>query len=388
MTTTPPARPRSSRRSHPNLHHLSLTQLSTNPITSPEDDNATESHTHSSYIYNSSVPTTPSVLTPAAERAPGSASLSKRARRAFIHDGDFLASGPTAESEPLAARGKAKSSSALLPAGLSGMTATITATNVSNPANNGKGGKRHHRRSKTAEAPDPDWLTRTGLLLSSNSKDAKGQSWLTSRAASTASLTDAAYKAAAEYQAQNPQGQKAVDMARVRNALLAAGVRSGAVTPRAGSHRSSARASRRGSTVALGDDYFGHVTPPNGSGLEPDFVDEEDEVDEGPLNEREVEEEIARLAREEGGIGGLMQKLMGWSLFRVEEDGESDDEDEDETEQAEPERRRRRQERVDALLAQKEAGTSVPVPPSAPEEKEGGWGDAAWLLSVASKVLL
>ena len=48
---------------------------------------------------------------------------------------------------------------------------------------------------------------------------------------------------------------------------------------------------------------------------EPDFVDQEgDDTD---------DEEVSRLARQKGfGLGGLVDRLVGFSLFNVEEDAE------------------------------------------------------------------
>lgn len=136
--------------------------------------------------------------------------------------------------------------------------------------------------------------------------------------------------------------------------------------------------------------------------VEPDFV----EADEEGLDD---EEEVARLARERGfGLGGWMDALIGWTLFSVDEDGEGSEEDEeDEGEQVgltsdevrlmrEVEAKRRKMEResivaASALRVQDKADEGgevkidVPRPPEGQEA--GGWQDAAWLLSVASKAL-
>jgi hypothetical protein len=134
---------------------------------------------------------------------------------------------------------------------------------------------------------------------------------------------------------------------------------------------------------------------------EPDFVDEDCESDGD-------EEEVARLARERGfGLGSLMDRLIGWTLFSVDEDGEgSEDEDEDEDDTGRPENmtkeelilkrevdaKRRKMERESIIAASavhrpmegEAAGSSAA---ERPNEENGGWQDAAWLFSVASKAL-
>ena len=143
------------------------------------------------------------------------------------------------------------------------------------------------------------------------------------------------------------------------------------------------------------------------SPIEPDFV-EADEENEGD------EEEVARLARERGfGLGSWMDRLMGWTLFDVDEDGEESSSEDDEVEDHAPkpenmtkeelqlrrevDARRRKLER-EAIIA-----ASAVQPPSRrdapgggdaaeakppPGEEGSGWADAAWLVSVAAKVLL
>jgi hypothetical protein len=136
------------------------------------------------------------------------------------------------------------------------------------------------------------------------------------------------------------------------------------------------------------------------SPIEPDFVEADEE---GP----DDEEEVARLARERGfGLGGWMDALIGWTLFSVDEDGEVSSEDEAEQTNLtkdeaklmrEVEAKRRKMEResiiaASALKVQDKTGEEggevkidVPKPPEGQEA--GGWQDAAWLLSVASKAL-
>lgn len=125
-------------------------------------------------------------------------------------------------------------------------------------------------------------------------------------------------------------------------------------------------------------------------------ADDEDGLDD--------EEEVARLARERGfGLGGWVDALIGWTLFSVDEDGEASEDEErsDVTSEdakllREVEAKRRKMEResivaASALKAPERIGEGgevkldVPKPPEGQEA--GGWQDAAWLLSVASKAL-
>jgi hypothetical protein len=137
--------------------------------------------------------------------------------------------------------------------------------------------------------------------------------------------------------------------------------------------------------------------------VEPDFIEGDDES-------TGDEEEVARLARERGfGLGGWMDRLIGWTLFSVDEDGEESDEevDEDDSERAqsmtkedlqlrrEVEARRKKLER-EAIIAAAAVNTQEKAKeqaedgqtPEPPNEEGGGWSDAAWLFSVASKVIL
>ena len=122
----------------------------------------------------------------------------------------------------------------------------------------------------------------------------------------------------------------------------------------------------------------------------PDFVglDEKLEAIDGDGG-RADEAAVRRLLRgDRAGMGGWMGSLLGWSLFAVEEnDEESDDEEYDgdsldgATDKSYLSRTTSSRSFTGISDVPKE-----PVPP--PKADQGGWHDAAWLLSVASKVLL
>jgi hypothetical protein len=161
---------------------------------------------------------------------------------------------------------------------------------------------------------------------------------------------------------------------------------------RYGSRPTSRTQSRRGSRANLftplpktekeKDSYFEEEFI-----AEPDFVDVDEEVYE---EDQAAEDEVIvkRLAKKGSlGLGVWVEKLMGWSLFAMEEDAEDTDAETSE-------------ERTDGSDAatksdrtQKNSLDGTADPPldeklPLPGADEGGWQDAAWLLSVATKVLL
>lgn len=139
--------------------------------------------------------------------------------------------------------------------------------------------------------------------------------------------------------------------------------------------------------------------------LSPDDAD--DDSDDGADEEREV----AHLAQYRGfGLGSVVDRLIGWTLFEVPDDGgEDDDEDigvtttlsrrgsERSLQQALRSAGVQSMPKLDSAAAPSAKGSAwqdrgivvgTDTPPAAPEgEEASGWKDAAWLLSVASKVL-
>lgn len=107
---------RSSRRSFPNLHHLSLAPLSSKYLldasspTSPSGDSTRAFRT--SYIQGKSAPATPGILSLSQSHSPSRHGRSTA--RTYAYDGYFLPAD--APSRDLGAIPKAKSSSALLAA--------------------------------------------------------------------------------------------------------------------------------------------------------------------------------------------------------------------------------------------------------------------------------
>jgi len=78
--------------------------------------------------------------------------------------------------------------------------------------------------------------------------------------------------------------------------------------------------------------------------------------------------------------------MLGWSLFSVDEDGEDGDAESERQEKSESELAEYSLRRGGDIEKLRDAHVSNIPPPK--DEDSTGWQDAAWLLSVASKVLL
>lgn len=259
-----------------------------------------------------------------------------------------------------------------------------------------------------ADRNDSDWLLRAGALISSETRESKGQAWLVSRASST-SLTGQLDEDEEALERQLARERESRRTSR-RGSAADADDEFSPVTTRmsfGGGSRSASRygsrptsraqsrvQSRRGSKANLftplpksekeRESYFGEEED---FIAEPDFVD----VDEGVYEEDQaVEDEIIvkRLAKKGSlGLGVWVEKLMGWSLFAVEEDGEDTDiETSEEKTDASDAASKSDHTQKNSLDGAGEAAVDEKLP--LPGADEGGWQDAAWLLSVATKVLL
>ena len=136
------------------------------------------------------------------------------------------------------------------------------------------------------------------------------------------------------------------------------------------------------STTAEGS-YFPHQEVDNDL-PGPDFVNLDEKLEELEQDASlDDEATVRRLVRKgQAGTGTWFGSV--WSLFSVEEDDEDSDEDSDETPRDESQFDRSRSWSSRNL----EGITAIPeeqLPP--PKADEGGWKDAAWLLSVATKVM-
>ncbi|KAF2127272.1 hypothetical protein P153DRAFT_368585 [Dothidotthia symphoricarpi CBS 119687] len=405
------ARSRSStRRSYPNLHNLSLAPLSSKyPLdaSTPPSPNAATAHTpRTSYIAQKSAPTTPGILSLSQSR-----SNSRHRATKFAYDGYFVSSGREVRGDGEIPKAKSTNT---LHAGVS------FADQVED-----SGEKKHHTRKHTAPLPlraplvrhhtteaNDEWFHRAGLAIAGETRESKGQGWLVRRESSTSLVQDddEHHSHDARHMALlSGEHMTDFDFPTFSPRMSRVGSR---ITSRMGSRAPSARQSRRGSRVGSRADLLMSSLPASGrqsldisdldsSLIEPDFVSaDEDNLDD--------EEEVARLARDRGfGLGSWVDKLIGWSLFDVDEDEEaSEDEEEDHRvpsiadmtkeelklrREVEAKRRKMEREAIAAASAQSlqektdEAGRPSTV--DVPAQELNGWQDAAWLLSVASKAL-
>jgi hypothetical protein len=399
-----------SRRSYPNLHNLSLAPLSAKyPLDAsapPSPDEPTAHTPRTSYIAQKSAPTTPGILSLSQSRSNSRNRSSRhRSKPIYAYDSYFVN-----QDNPVRDAGnipKAKSTSILHP-GVSFGTAPLP---LRMPL------VRHH----TSEAND-EWWHRAGLAIAGETRDSKGQGWLVRRESSTSLVPEDGdeTKAHDEKRMALLSGEHlgGDEFPTFSPRLSRAGSR---YQSRVGSRVHSARQSRRGSRVGSRADlamtagmspisvrHSLDLPSLDDRFMEPDFVEANEESDGD-------EEEVARLARERGfGLGGWMDRLIGWTLFSVDEDGEaSEDEDEGEDDanssflpqnmtreelrlRREVEAKRRKLEReaivaASALKGRDKGSEDGSRPGTAdiqrPPEEGGGWQDAAWLLSIASKAL-
>lgn len=385
-------------RSATNLNHLTLAPLTSKlPLADPEelpDFTASPAQYNISYLQGKSAPATPRLLAGSPARG------NSRTRRSSTH-------ATAADALP-----KSKSASHL--AGIGAIT----------PG----GGHHHHHHGKSTGAVTPtsarrrhevwssalraedrndsDWMLRAGALISSEARESKGQAWLVSRQSST-SLTglrdadDEAYERelARERELASRKGSRrgSLAAAAVEDMMLAA-------TMSPASHLGSRSHSRRGSrTVAprtpldqhrhADDGYFvaQHITDEYMQG--PDFVSLDEKLEAIEIDTSEADEATVRrlVKRENVNMGTWMGSIMGWSLFAVDEDEEESDEEDDVEGASSYDGEGDEGGRISRSPSVRhfEGVTAIPepqIPP--PKENEGGWQDAAWLLSVASKVLL
>jgi hypothetical protein len=443
----PPRSTSRSRRSYPNLHNLSIAPLSTKyPLDASVPPSPNEQGTQTprtSYIAQKSAPTTPGVLSLSQSRS----SSRQRTRKAYAYDSYFI--DPSSEIRAAGDIPKAKSTSVLHP----GVSFTDAVVGVAETDK-----QRHHTRKGTAPLPlhssaikhhtkesNHEWLHRAGLAIAGETRDSKGQSWLVRRESSTSLVgQDDEYRP----DASHDDGRMAllsgehVSEADYPTFFSPRMSRAGSRFPsRMGSRVPSARPSRRGSRVGSRVDLMTglgaksasarhslDMSEPEERFIEPDFIEADEESDGD-------EEEVARLARERGfGLGGWMDRLIGWTLFAVDEDQEGSDSDEEDDPdhdyddnaerhkgmrgsdlklddltkeelklRREVEARRRKLEReaiiaASAVKSIHHGDQDEGSRPSTAEggdgdqarrgnEEAGGWQDAAWLLSVASKAL-
>lgn len=240
---------------------------------------------------------------------------------------------------------------------------------------------------------DSDWLLRTGALMTSESREFKGQSWLVSRQSST-SLQGAQDDDDDAFDQELAMERSNHHLGSRRPSV---GILEDDASPY-GSHFHSRHGSRSHSIVDFRDSYITPLEHVEGDSyfaarggvdmVEPDFVNLDEKLEE--LEQDTVQDDeaaVRRLVRHgQSGTGSWISNMLGWSLFSVEENDEDSEDEEDDYGSLE-----------DLSPAPGRSGWSarhfegisnVPeekIPP--PVTDQGPWQDAAWLLSVATKVM-
>ncbi|MCJ1352077.1 MAG: hypothetical protein MMC33_002061 [Icmadophila ericetorum] len=368
---------RHSRRSHPNLQHLSLAPLTPQfPLPSTEDLDALNETTSAStsYIAPRSQPQSPSILSFSRSSSRSRTRGTHRASKSSQTLADLASPNPKLTPLPTS-----KSSSNL----------TFRVTRSS------PGGL------KTVKSTEhTDWLLQTASTLTTTTAESKGQAWLAIRQSSTSLAVDNSPSPNDQTLNGGERSSRRASGAEADDELSPVSFRNygNQWSSRDQSRVGSARSSRRSSKVALMTPY-GLKTPGEQDGGAEDYF-----RDQGPIfvdvNEEEDEEDVAdegemkRLVRSR--LGGWMDWAVGWMDFGVDEQLGDDDEEEAGSGSAEKEveqsskgrwittKRERERERERAA---REPNTSekANVPPP---KGDSALGDAAWLLNVAAKSLV
>ncbi|KAK6341240.1 hypothetical protein TWF696_008326 [Orbilia brochopaga] len=335
-------RGRRSRRSSSNLNLTNISPLTTHFSLTARDDPDAASPQYS-YIQGVSAPSTPSILSraPSRKRRPHKPTLSV----------------PGTPRADLSALSKSKSVSHLLDRRHPSSSSSFF----------------DHRPIRRSESTE--WVHRAGIALTSEARESKGQSWLASRASSTSLLSN-------DSDSDNDDGREN------------------------GNKRTKAQL-RKLSQPQLRLDVSSEGMHP----LAPDFIDEafigsSFEPDTEPSyalyadeDASDDDEELHWSKRPRTGLGAWVDRMVGWSLFSVDEGIDSDDED-DENEaivvthkHPEPPRLTLPEDNTTTNINintstntdEKKEEQSQPAKP--PLQDASVWSDAGWVLSLAAKVI-
>lgn len=365
-------------RSATNLSHLTLAPLTSRlPISDVDEFPLPDSH-HVSYIEGRSAATTPSILSRSSSRV-----TLKKPSHINI---------PKSKSSTHLGVGKSPRHAPTTPGGTR-LRHTVT---------------REELTISSWDGNDSDWLLRASASITTSTRESKGQAWLVSRASST-SLGGQRDEDEEEYEQNLARERELSRKGSRRGSFTTADAddesspltarRSLSFGPSTGlrsrpqSRYGSRNQSRRGSRAqfftpleAERDGYFDQQDVDQAELIaEPDFVEDEEDVLEQEQIMKEDEEVVRKLAKaNSNGVGGWVERMLGWSLFSVDEDGEDGETDAEAQEKSEAsEAVSKRGGDIETL---RDADIASMPPPK--DEDTNGWQDAAWLLSVASKVLL
>lgn len=223
-----------------------------------------------------------------------------------------------------------------------------------------------HRKTSSTSS---DWLHRTGLALTYDARENKGQSWLTTRDSSTSLKLEGSDSeednnlhsvgiSDGEEEEDDEEGDVFEDARSVRSVRSARSVRSGRNTP--GLVRRSVEEQQRREEVVA-------------SWVLEEGGDEEEEV-------YSEDEEFTK--RQAFKVGQFIDRWIGWRIF-----GEVDEEEEEDEELEEGGKRKRQ-------TAVQEVKERVPLDEETlrrlREKREEGtddWKDPAWVLSLISNLV-
>ncbi|KAK8094537.1 hypothetical protein PG997_001222 [Apiospora hydei] len=325
-------------------------------------------HYNPSYLQGKSAPTTPRLLA----RSP--ARTGSRSRRSSLH---------ATQTDALP---KSKSTTHLVAGKQSGALSPTA-----------KRRKDEHGLS-THDRKDSDWLLRAGALISTETRESKGQAWLTARISST-SLTglrdteEEVYKRelAREKELASRRGSRRGSITGPEDMLLLTSPNS-----RLGSRSHSRVGSRTLLRTPLDrqqheDGYFVQHEFASAEYVQgPDFVSLDEKLEAIEVDTTRADEATVRrlVKRGSAGMGSWMGNLIGFSLFSVEENDEESDDPDDDLSDAEEDESQLGRSPSAGHLEDLSAASKPRIPPPKADEGATGWQDAAWLLSVASKVLL
>ncbi|KAI5457315.1 hypothetical protein BGZ63DRAFT_365166 [Mariannaea sp. PMI_226] len=377
-------RARRKNRSATSLNHLSLAPLTTKLPINDDDlipDFGTDAYSFAhrnssvSYLQGKSAPTTPRLLS----RSPTTPRSQSRPR------------DPSASAGPLS---KSKSASHLVwgPASRTPQSGRATPSRRSHRDDSSSFGLRHRN--------DSDWLLRTGALMTSEARESKGQAWLVSRQSST-SLTglrdqeeeafeddlarEREISASSRHHSRHgsnvvgdedlsPYASRFASRTHSRSHSLSR-PRSQFLTPLEGPITGN------GLQVGANDSYFPNQNLPG-----PDFVNLDEKLEELEFERDSVQDDemtVQRLVRRGQANAGTWLGSV-WGLFAVDEN-EEEFESEDESFTPNDSNLTRSRSWSSRHLAGIASLPEERIPP--PNADDGGWNDAAWLLSVATKVM-
>lgn len=362
-------RARRKNRSSTNINHLSLAPLTVKLPIDGDYEAALEglgplkASRNTSYIQGKSAPTTPRLLS---HSPAGSRSRSHHRRT------------PSAPGVPVS-----KSTTHL-----AGIRNSRTPTHGTMTP----GRRRKFDEQELRNGNDSDWLLRTGAIMTTESREFKGQSWLVSRQSST-SLAGMHDEDDEAFERELAIERDINSRRTSRRGSFATGDDDYFVSPQASrlhsrfGSRSQSVAGRRSDVMTPMDrDAHDAYSDSENAYSGPDFVNLDEKLEELERDSPQDDEAaVRRLVRYgHNGTGSWIHHLMGWPLFSLEENDEDDEEDEDDS-------------LADATSQGGRSGWSSrhfegvsnapedKIPP--PKTDEGAWKDAAWLLSVATKVM-